>query len=80
MKNVTVTLEEDVAHWARIRAAEADCSLSRYLGELLSEHMQEQEAYEAARMRYADRPVRALKAADDDYPTREELHDRDRLR
>ncbi len=80
MKNVTVTLEEDVAHWARVRAAESDRSLSRYLGELLTEQMQEEEGYEAARLRYRSRPVQALKAAEDDYPTREALHARARLR
>lgn len=80
MKNVTVTLDEDVALWARVRAAENDSSLSRYLGDLLTERMHEEEAYEAARRRYRARKVRALKASDDPYPSREELHDRHRLR
>lgn len=80
MKNVTVTLEEKIAHWARIRAAECDQSLSRYLGNLLAEHMEAEEGYEAARMRYQERPIRALKASDQSYPPREELHERDRLR
>ncbi len=39
LRNVTVTLEEDVAKWARIEAARRDTSVSRLLGELLKERM-----------------------------------------
>jgi len=39
LRNVTVTLEEDVAKWARIEAAKRDTSVSRLLGELLKERM-----------------------------------------
>lgn len=39
LRNVTVTLEEDVAQWARIEAARRDTSVSRFLGELLKERM-----------------------------------------
>ena len=50
LRNVTVTLEEDVARWARIEAARRDTSVSRLLGELLKERMSAQEgsAAEAA--------------------------------
>ena len=41
LRNVTVTLEEDVAQWARIEAAKQDTSVSRLLGELLKERMAE---------------------------------------
>ncbi len=34
-----MTLEEDVAQWARIEAARRDTSVSRLLGELLKERM-----------------------------------------
>jgi hypothetical protein len=76
MRNITVTLEEGVARWARIRAAERDQSLSRFLGELLKERMQEEETYEAAMMRYMARPAATLKEPGTPYPDREELHDR----
>jgi hypothetical protein len=36
---VTVTLEEDVAQWARIEAARQNTSVSRMLGALLKERM-----------------------------------------
>jgi hypothetical protein len=39
LRNVTVTLEEDVAQWARIEAARRDTSVSRLLGELLKERI-----------------------------------------
>jgi hypothetical protein len=40
LRNVTVTLEEEVAQWARIEAAKRDTSVSRLLGELLKERME----------------------------------------
>jgi hypothetical protein len=39
LRNVTVTLEQDVAQWARIEAARRDTSVSRLLGALLKELM-----------------------------------------
>ncbi len=39
LRNVTVTLEEDVAQWARIEAARRDTSVSRLLGALLKERI-----------------------------------------
>jgi len=56
MKNVTITLEEDVARWARIRAAERDTSVSRFVGELLRERMVEERTYEAAMRDYLAQP------------------------
>ncbi len=51
LKNVTVTLEEDVALWARIEAARNDVSVSRLLGTLLRERMVQNDAYERAMKR-----------------------------
>ena len=42
LRNVTVTLEEDVAQWARIEAARHDTSVSRLLGALLKERFSAQ--------------------------------------
>ena len=42
LRNVTVTLEEDVAEWARIEAARHDTSVSRLLGALLKERISAQ--------------------------------------
>src|SRR5882762_7765411 len=41
MKNITVTLDEETAAWARTYAAQQNKSLSRYLGELLNDTMRE---------------------------------------
>jgi hypothetical protein len=78
LRNVTVTLEEDVAQWARIEAARRDTSVSRLLGELLKERMSAQDEYERA-MRRALRRKPFLRS-DGRYLTREEAHDRARLR
>jgi hypothetical protein len=48
LRNVTVTLEEDVARWARIEAAKRDTSVSRLLGELLKERMEKLSAQRSA--------------------------------
>jgi hypothetical protein len=64
MKNITITLDENVAKWARIRAAELDTSLSRLVGELLREKMLAGNTYDRAREDYLSRgPVRMRKTA-----------------
>jgi metal-dependent amidase/aminoacylase/carboxypeptidase family protein len=47
-RNVTVTLEEDVARWARLEAARKETSVSRLLSEILKERMLEKDGYEGA--------------------------------
>jgi hypothetical protein len=76
MKNVTITMEEEVARWARIRAAERNTSVSRLVGEMLKEKMQEEEAYLPAMERYLAKGPQVLKKAGSPYPRREELHER----
>ena len=80
MRNVTITLEEEVARWARIRAAEHDTSVSRLVGQMLKEKMFEEEGYERAMQEYFARSPQKLKPEAARYPSREDLHDRDRLR
>jgi hypothetical protein len=75
-KNVTITLDEDVARWARVRAAERDTSVSRLVGELLREKMIEDQSYEAAMRAYLERPARRLKKSGARYPRRTDLHGR----
>jgi hypothetical protein len=78
LKNVTVTLEEDVARWARIEAARNDVSVSRLLGTLLRERMVQHDAYEHAMKRALAR--KPFLNTDGKYLSREEVHDRKRLR
>ena len=80
MKNVTVTLDEETAAWARMYAAGQGKSLSRFLGDLLRRTMGESREYEDAMRRYLSKESRQLNDADTPYPSREELHGRDRLR
>ena len=80
MKNVTITLDEEVARWARIRAAELNTSVSRLLGNLLRDHMVAEDRYEDAMKEYLSRPPQPLKKKATRYPARHELHDRSRLR
>jgi predicted phage gp36 major capsid-like protein len=48
MKNVTVTMEDSVAEWARMEAARRNTSVSRLVGEMLAEKMRRTDAYERA--------------------------------
>lgn len=77
MKNVTITLDEETAVRARVRAAERRMSLSRFVGELLREHLRQSREYEAAyRAWRAEKPLK-LRGA---YPKRGERYDRPVLR
>ncbi len=80
MKNVTITLDEETARWARIEAAHRDTSVSRLIGELLHQHMRAQTTYQDAMQRYLARTPTRLKDTAGRYPAREELHDRAGLR
>jgi len=78
LRNVTVTVEENVARWARMEAARQDTSVSRLLASILKERMQETDAYDRA-MREALARKPFLKT-DGKYLSREEVHDRARFR
>ncbi len=78
MRNVTVSLDEEVALRARLEAARRDTSVSRLLGNLLKEQMARERRYERA-MRSALKRAPFLKT-DGRYLSRDELHERARLR
>ena len=80
MKNITVTLDEKTAAWARQHAAELNMSLSRYLGELLEKTMRRSRDYDRAMRQYLARQPAVLKKRGAKYPTRDELHDRNGIR
>ena len=79
MKNVTITLDEETARWARVEAARRDTSVSRMVGELLRERMLAERGYEDAMRDYLGRKPRRLKR-EGGLPSREDLHDRAGLR
>jgi hypothetical protein len=76
MKNVTITLDEEVAHWARIKAAELDTSVSKLVGEMLREKMIRDQSYEQAMRRFLSKKPRQLSESGAAYPSREEIHER----
>jgi hypothetical protein len=78
LRNVTVTLEEPVARWARIEAARKDTSVSRLLGAILKERMLHSDGYERAMRRALAR--KAFLKTEDRYLSREGAHDRAGLR
>lgn len=75
VRNVTISLDEETARWARIEAAKRDTSVSRLVGELLRRHMRDTEAYERAQRAYTRRANTAI-SPDGIYPTRDEVHSR----
>lgn len=77
-RNVTVTLDEETARWVRVEAARRDTSVSRFLGEILSERRSRAEGYESARAAFMSREARPLRRPGDPLPSRDELHSRDR--
>ena len=76
MKNVTVTLDEETLHWARIDAASKQQSLSRYIGELLQRTLAETRGYEESMRRFLEKRPTRLGAEGDAYPARGDLYDR----
>ena len=76
---MTITVEDDVARWARVRAAEENTSVSQLVGRMLKEKMTGEDDYDRAMKAYfAIKPRRLSK--DGKLPRREELYDRGRLR
>jgi hypothetical protein len=76
MKNVTITLDQETAAWTRVHAAQRNLSVSRFVGEVLREHMHESREYDAAMKRFLSRGPFKLTGPPQRYPKREELYDR----
>jgi hypothetical protein len=75
MKNVTISMDEAVAEWARLEAARRNTSVSRLVGELLAEKMRHDDEYERAMNDWLARR-RKYKSNGAAYPNRENVHDR----
>ena len=80
MKNITITLPEDVARWLRVKAAQDDRSVSRWLAEMLQRMQRQEDQYEVAMKRYLAMKSHKIDWPDGRRPTREELYDRPGLR
>ena len=80
MKNVTISLPEDVARWLRVRAAADGRSVSGWVADLLAGMRLQEDNYEVAmKEALAIKPWK-MEWVDGRKPTRDELHDRAGLR
>jgi plasmid stability protein len=80
MKNITITLDTETAAWVRVKAAEHNKSVSRFVGELLQQQMKERVNYQRAMERFLSRPPIKLGEPGEPLPSRAELYDRPRIR
>lgn len=76
MKNITVTLDPQMADWLRLNAAKKGISVSRFLGDLVHERMHEARDYNEAMRRFFEHKPLHFGWADGQKPARDELHDR----
>jgi hypothetical protein len=75
MRNVTISLTDDLARWARVWAAEHDTSLSAFLADMLKEARERETRYRSSEDRFAIREVLPLSGGVA-YPSRKSLYDR----
>ena len=80
MKNITITLDEQTAEWARAEAVTKGLSLSRYVSDVLRKQLPKAQAYERAMNSFLSRQRTPLTDLGDKLPTREEIYDRGMLR
>lgn len=73
-RNVTVSLDEEMARWVRVQAAREDVSVSQFLAHLLEERRHRTEGYEAARDAFLSRRPRRLRRGGGPLPRRDEVH------
>lgn len=76
MKNVTITLDENVLRWSKVFAAKHDTSVSRMLGEELRKKMLSETNYERAKRRFQAKAPKNLKPEGTSYPKRDSLYER----
>jgi hypothetical protein len=75
MKNITIKVEDDVAHWSKVWAAEHNTSVSRILGDLLEQMKKQKTGYAKAMQQFLDVEPQPLKTSER-YPLRDDLHER----
>ena len=76
MKNITITVPENVAKWARVYAAEHETSISRMLGDILKDKMDTESSYSRSMERFLSKKPVKLRDNGDRYPDRDKLHER----
>lgn len=79
-RNITLTLDDDLIHKARVLAARRNRSVSALLREELSRLVAEDEVYETAKRAALERLERGSHLGGGPLPSRDERHDRAGLR
>ncbi len=79
MKNITISVDDQMAAAARVEAAKDGKSVSRWIGDLLRRHLADSHDYESAMRSYLAAPT-FRSAEGTRLPAREELYDRPRIR
>jgi hypothetical protein len=75
LKNITITVSEEAARWARRKAAEENTSVSRLVGQMLENQMRLTDEYWRAHQRW--KKIGAIPGIDAaDRLSREEAHAR----
>lgn len=80
MKNITVSLPDDIYRRARVQAAELDTSVSALVREFLTKLGEEESDFER-RKKLQDDVISSIRAfSAEDRLSRDEVHDRDAVR
>ena len=81
MRNVTISLSDDLARWTRVKAAECDKSMSAFIAGILEREQEKDDAYERAMAEHFNRKAYALRQdPSESFPTRAEIYDGPRFR
>lgn len=80
MRNMTITIDDATAEWARVLAAKNQTSVSRIVGDMLTERKRREEGYALAMESYLEAAATPLSEtvspSDRPYPIRDLLHER----
>lgn len=76
MRNVTISLDDELARWVRVRAAELDKSVSKMIAEILQREMLANTDYKKAMEEFLAQPAYLKRDPNRPLPTREEIYDR----
>jgi hypothetical protein len=76
LKNVTITVPEEVAHWARKKAAEENTSVSKLVGKMLEEEMRRSADYWEAYRQWKEIMATAVGGSGASRFNRDETHER----
>jgi predicted transcriptional regulator len=74
MKKVTIRLSDELEHRAKVFASEHTTSVSKYVGRLLSEHLEAEQGYVKSMSQWLARKPKLLNDAGAKYPARDRLY------